>query len=60
MFATGVANLAVAFVANPTTWAWFLSVFPIASKIALLIFQYVATKATVRRRIHAIKAAANR
>ena len=55
MFATGAINLAVALVASPTTWAWFLGVFPIASKIALVTSQYVVTRRIVRRRIRASK-----
>jgi hypothetical protein len=55
MFATAVANLAVASFASPTEWAWFIGVFPIASKIVLVMFQYIITRAIVRRRVRSVK-----
>lgn len=58
MFATGAVNLAVAMLASPTIWSWFVGIVPIASKIALLIVQYVVTRRIVRQRIRAAKALA--
>ena len=51
MFATGAANLAVAVLASPALWAWFLGVLPIASKVALFVIQYAVTRIVVRRRV---------
>ncbi len=56
MFATAVANLAVAMYATTATWAWFISVFPIASKIVLVAIQYITTRTIVRGRIRASRA----
>ena len=58
MFATAGANLAVAYWAGPAGWAWFIATFPIASKLALVIVQYTATRSIVRRRIRAAKGVA--
>ncbi|MGA3399904.1 MAG: septation protein IspZ [Acetobacteraceae bacterium] len=55
MFATGLANLAMALLASPAIWAWFVGVFPIASKIVLVTVQYVITRRIVRHRIRAAK-----
>jgi intracellular septation protein A len=51
MFATAGANLALAFYAGPAAVFWFLGVFPIASKVALVAVQYSVTRAVVRRRV---------
>jgi intracellular septation protein A len=53
MFATGAANLALAVWASPAAWAWFVGVFPLASKIGLVGIQYAMTKSIVRRRVGA-------
>lgn len=58
MFATAGANLIVACYASTGTWAKFITVFPIGSKIALVGVQYVLTRTIVRRRIRASRTAA--
>ena len=55
MFATGATNLVVALNASHATWAWFIGVFPLASKLALVLVQYNVTGGIVRRRIRAAK-----
>jgi len=44
MFATAAANLYFVARGDPRTWAWFLGVFPLASKLAMFAVQYVATR----------------
>lgn len=53
MFLTGALNLV--FVAHGDTklWAWWIGVFPIASKLALFAVQYLTTRAIVTARIRA-------
>jgi intracellular septation protein len=51
MFATALGNLGFALVARPALWAWYLAVFPLASKVALVGIQYVVTRTIVRARI---------
>ncbi len=51
MFATAAANLALALYASLGTVAWFLSVFPLSSKVALVLTQYGVTRFVVRRRV---------
>jgi len=46
----------VALLAAPVVWAWFVGVFPIASKAVLVVVQYVVTRHIVRRRIRVAKA----
>jgi intracellular septation protein len=53
MFATGLANIGFAFLAGPILWAWYIGVFPLASKFALVGVQYVVTRGIVRARIRA-------
>jgi intracellular septation protein len=53
MFGTAGANLALTLYASPATWAWFLGIFPVASKCILVLVQYVVTRTFVRRRVHA-------
>ena len=53
MFATAAANLGLALLASRQTWAWFLGVFPLASKVAMIGIQYTVTRFIVRRRIRA-------
>ena len=56
MFATAAANLGIALQASLATWAWFIGVFPIASKVGLILVQYAAMRAIIRRRIEAARA----
>jgi intracellular septation protein len=56
MFATAAANLGIALHASHAVWAWFIGVFPIASKAALIFVQYTAMRAIIRRRIQASRA----
>jgi intracellular septation protein A len=51
MFATSGANLAFALCASHAAWAWFIGVFPLASKIVLVAVQYTVLRIMVRRRI---------
>ena len=53
MFATAAANLGVALRASHATWAWFIGVFPITSKVTLILVQYTIMRAIIRRRIQA-------
>jgi intracellular septation protein len=50
MFATAGLNLALAVHGDIRIWAWFIGVFPIASKLTLFVVQYVATRVVVRAR----------
>ena len=56
MFSTAAANLAVA-AALPSQWPAFIAIVPLASKIALFAVQYLAIRASVKRRILADRAA---
>ncbi len=56
MFATAAVNLGIALQASHATWAWFIGVFPIASKVGLILVQYTAMRAIIRRRIQATAA----
>ncbi len=56
MFTTAAANLGIALQASHATWAWFIGVFPIASKVGLILVQYTAMRAIIRRRIRAARA----
>ena len=51
MAATAAANLVLALRGDVATWAAFLAVVPIASKIGLVAAQYVILRVVVRRRI---------
>ena len=53
MFATGALNMALVIHGDPKLWAWFLGVFPIASKLALFAVQYGLTRLIVIRRMRA-------
>jgi len=57
MFATGAANLYLAVQGDPRTWAWFLGVFPLASKLALFAVQYLTTRFVVVGRKRAARGA---
>ena len=51
MFATALANLGLALFASFAVWLAFIGIFPIASKIALVLIQYGVTRFVVRRRM---------
>jgi len=53
MFATGAFNIALVIHGDPKLWAWFLGVFPVASKVALFAVQYGLTRVIVIRRMRA-------
>ncbi len=60
MFATAALNLILVANGDPKLWAWFIGVFPIASKLALFAVQYLTTRVIVigRRRGNASALAA--
>lgn len=58
MFATAGANLAVAVLAGPAAWVWFVGTVPLASKAALVLAQYGTMRGIIRRRIRAARPAA--
>ncbi len=47
MFLTAALNLALVVNGDPKLWAWFIGVFPIASKLALFAVQYLTTRMIV-------------
>lgn len=49
-FSTAALNFALATLAKPSIWAWFIGVFPIASKALLACAQYFATRRIIRQR----------
>ena len=53
MFFTGALNVALVVHGDPKLWAWFLGVFPIASKLVLFAVQYGLTRVIVIRRMRA-------
>jgi intracellular septation protein A len=53
MFGTAALNLYLAFNTDPKTWAWFLGVFPLASKLTLFAIQYLTTRLVVIGRMRA-------
>jgi intracellular septation protein A len=58
MFLTGALNLALVAHGDPKLWAWWIGVFPIASKLSLFAVQYLTTRAIVVARVRANAAAA--
>jgi hypothetical protein len=58
MFLTGALNLVLVVHGDPKTWAWFIGVFPIASKLALFAVQYFVTRVIVTGRMRAAAAVA--
>jgi intracellular septation protein len=58
MFLTGALNLVLVAHGDPKTWAWFIGVFPIASKLALFAVQYLVTRVIVIGRMRAAAAVA--
>jgi intracellular septation protein len=53
MFLTGALNLALVAHGDPKLWAWFIGVFPIASKLMLFAVQYLVTRVIVSARMRA-------
>lgn len=51
MFLTAASNFGMAAYGDAKSWAWFVGVFPVASKLTLFGVQYVATRVIVRRRM---------
>ena len=49
-FLTAALNLSFAVLFRPSVWAWFIAVFPLASKLVLVGLQYAVTRRVVRRR----------
>jgi intracellular septation protein A len=60
MFLTGAATLVFAFRFDTKTYALFLGVFPVSSKIALFLIQYAVTRIIAVRRVKALRGDANR
>ena len=58
MFLTGALNIALVAHGDPRLWAWWLGVFPIASKMALVAVQYVTMRTVIIARIRAKSAGA--
>ncbi len=50
MFLTAAANLVLVFIVDAQTWAWFLAVAPLSSKLALIALQYGTMRFVVVRR----------
>jgi intracellular septation protein len=57
MFATAVANLAVALLLGPKAWALFIGVFPLASKLTLFAVHYLSFRHVALRNRRAAQAA---
>jgi intracellular septation protein A len=53
MFMTAALNLALVVNGDPKIWAWFLGVFPLASKLGLFAVQYLTTRFIAIRRAKA-------
>ena len=51
MFATAAANLALVLGGSAAMWAWFVGVFPLASKIGFVLIQYGVTRLVVGHRM---------
>jgi len=56
MFTTAALNVAFVAHGDLKLWAWFIGVFPIASKLVLIAAQYLATRTIVRARVIASRA----
>ena len=56
MFMTAALNLVLVAHGDPKVWAWFIGVFPVASKLVLFAVQYVATRHVVIARMRAVAA----
>ncbi len=57
MFATAALNLVLVANGDPKAWAWFVSVFPVASKLGLFAVQYLTVRAVIGRRMRRAGAA---
>jgi intracellular septation protein A len=53
MFATAGLNLILVANGDVKTWAWFLGVFPLASKLGLFAVQYITMRMIIGRRVRA-------
>jgi len=53
MFLTAALNLVVATIGDARSWAWFMGVFPLASKLILFGIQYSTTRFIVAARMRA-------
>jgi predicted dienelactone hydrolase/intracellular septation protein A len=58
MVVLGLANIAVALYADFATWAWFVSVVLVGTKLGAFALQYVVFRALIRRRLTAVAVAA--
>jgi intracellular septation protein len=58
LFLTAAANIYIALTYSPATWAWFISVVPLSTKLALFVVQYGTLRFLVTRNIRARFAAA--
>ena len=58
MFVTAGLNAYVAYAYDTATYAWFLGVFPLASKLAMFAATYLGVRILVRRRVVASMAGA--
>jgi hypothetical protein len=56
MFASAALNIALAWMLDPLSWSLALSVWGIASKLALFLVQYVTMRTIARRRLAAARA----
>ena len=54
MFASAAVNVVVAFNFSVVTWAWFMPVFGIVSKIALFLISFAMMRFIARRRLRAM------
>ena len=54
MFASAAVNVFVAFNFSVVTWAWFMPLFGIVSKIALFLISFAAMRGIGRRRLRAM------
>ena len=58
MFLSAALNIALAFTLDPLTWSAAISIWGIASKVALFLIQYVTMRTIARRRVAAAAAKA--
>ncbi|WP_026784556.1 septation protein IspZ [Pleomorphomonas koreensis] len=58
MLATAALNLLVSREANAATWAAFIAIFPVASKIALFAVHYLVQRSVARARLRRARSAA--
>jgi len=55
MALSGILNAVIAVNADTKTWAWFVAVFPMASKAILVFVQYLVTRTIVKGRLQAAR-----